>query len=83
MHTINLLLATEGVLGQASKAWVDYTHLSSDHHLVGATETCPRKVSRRKGKKPQRRRFRLDLKVIQDGGCRVCKGSQATAFEGG
>jgi exonuclease III len=62
-HTIDFVLATEGVLGPAAKAWVDYTHLSSDHHLVGAEVSCPRKVVRRRARKAPRRRFRMDLMI--------------------
>ena len=62
-HTIDFVLATEGVIGPGAKAWVDYTHLSSDHHLVGAEVSCPRKVVRRRGRKAPRRRFRMDAMI--------------------
>jgi exonuclease III len=91
-HLIDFVLATEGLLGPKAKAWVDYTHLRSDHHLVGAEVSCPRKVIRRRGRKAQRRRFRTeemiqksskaeDVKSASDARVRY-EASLVTEFEG-
>jgi exonuclease III len=91
-HTIDFVLATEGVVGPKAKAWVDYTHLSSDHHLVGAEVSCPRRLVRRRGRKAKRRRFRMeemiqksskaeDVKSAADARARY-EASLVTEFEG-
>ena len=59
-HTIDFVLATAGIVGPKAKAWVDYTHLRSDHYLVGAEVSCPRKLVRRRGRKAPRRRFQTE-----------------------
>jgi exonuclease III len=59
-HTIDFVLASEGILGPGARAWVDYTHLQTDHHLVGAEVSCPRALVRRRGRKSVRRRFKME-----------------------
>ena len=62
-NTIDFILASERLVGPKAKAWVDYTHLQTDHHLVGAEVSCPRKLVRRRGRKAPRRRFRMEQMI--------------------
>ena len=62
-HSLDYILVSNQLLGGNSSSWVDYTDLSSDHHLVGANVSCPRDVKRSRGKKAARRRFRLEQMI--------------------
>ena len=61
-NTLDYVLASERL--EASKAWVDYEELNTDHSLVGAEIPCPRKVVRSRGRRKPRKRFRME-KMIQ------------------
>ena len=63
-NTIDFIAASDTLTQWHSKFWVDYTHLWTDHHLLGACIMCPRVIARRRGRKKATRRFRLD-KMIQ------------------
>jgi exonuclease III len=63
-HTIDYVLVSDGLMDGVTKCWVDYTHLNSDHHLIGALVPCPRAVVRKRGRRRPRRRFRTE-KLIQ------------------
>ena len=64
-NQIDYILASRALAGEHDFSfWVDYSHLDTDHHLVGATVASPRKMVRRRGRKQARKRFRLE-KMIQ------------------
>ena len=60
LHTIDYVLTSEILAAGGTNFWVDYTDLNSDHHLVGALIECPRVLSRKRGRKTPRRRFKMD-----------------------
>jgi hypothetical protein len=62
-HTLDYVLLSS-VLAEAATVWVDYTNLPSSHNFVGSVISCPRKIVKRKGRKPSRRVFKTE-KLIQ------------------
>lgn len=58
-HTLDYVLLSSG-LRDGATFWVDYTDLNSDHHLVGTEFSCPRQLTRRRGRKKVRRRFKFE-----------------------
>ena len=63
-HAIDYVAVSQGVAAHHPKFQVDYTELNSDHHLLCAEVTLPRRTTRRRGRNKPRRAFRLG-KLIQ------------------
>ena len=59
-HTIDYVLVSESLSSGGTSFWVDYTDLNSDHHLAGALIKSPREATRRRGRRKQRRRFKME-----------------------